>query len=292
MSLECSACHAPGLTPEDFSKLSLEILRLNPQSAQRLKCAACLTAARNPAAQPAAAKPAAQPASVPPAAARPTSKPRPTPAVAAKPASAAPVKAAAAAPQSSDRFTADQAFDLGEAILETSTIAPSEAGSDDDNLEDELAEAGLVGGPEDDGLDDVDPSEDDGLWGSGRGGCAAVVPKAKAAASGLTSAALAQHDQATDKSERRQFNCPHHGTFWNKVLARKPVARCDQCGDASAKYEAIPVEEERGRGFFKCDDCGNAWTSNSACRGLAQYCQAAGCTALDHQKGTFPAQVS
>ena len=112
---------------------------------------------------------------------------------------------------------------------------------------------------------------------------------------GLTCAALAKHEQRTEVVERRQFNCPQHGTFWKKCCARKPVAHCPECKSGTdedgPKYVAIPKEEERGRGLFKCGVCGNQWTSNTACRGLAQYCQGKGCHAIDHQIGTFPHQM-
>jgi hypothetical protein len=100
----------------------------------------------------------------------------------------------------------------------------------------------------------------------------------------LTAEALQQHTRrVTGTVERRQFNCAQHGTFWKKVLERKPVARCKECPPNSARLEAIPKMEERGRGHFICAECGHAWFSNSACRGLAQACTADGCSAYDRQ---------
>ena len=89
---------------------------------------------------------------------------------------------------------ADKAFNLGEAILDTSTIAPSDAGSDDD-LEQELEAAGL------DGVEGFVDLECDVSVGE--------APPAKVdgkAARALTTAALAEHEQRTEVVERRQFN--------------------------------------------------------------------------------------
>ena len=150
--------------------------------------------------------------------------------------------------------------------------------SDDDDFEDDLVAAGLE--------DEDVPTELPDLTDSG---------PASRSSGGLTCAALAKHEQRTEVVERRQFNCPQHGTFWKKCCARKPVAHCPECKSGTdedgPKYVAIPKEEERGRGLFKCGVCGNQWTSNTACRGLAQYCQGKGCHAIDHQIGTFPHQM-
>lgn len=90
-----------------------------------------------------------------------------------------------------------------------------------------------------------------------------------------------------DKSlaTRRQFNCPEHGSWWRKCAPSKAVSKCSECG---IKFDAIPEEEERGRGHYECTECGNVWTSNTACRGLAQYCQVESCTLRDKQVGAFP----
>ena len=101
--------------------------------------------------------------------------------------------------------------------------------------------------------------------------------------------------------ERRQFVCPKHGPFWKQVVAAKPVARCKSCNREEAeadpksqggpKYTAIPKEEERGRGLFRCPSCGHTWTSNTACRGLHQYCQNEHCDAAEREIGAFPAEI-
>ena len=54
-----------------------------------------------------------------------------------------------------------------------------------------------------------------------------------------------------------------------------------EAGGVAPRLEAVPFEEERGRGRFKCGSCGAMWTSNRACRGLGQYCQADGCGAAE-----------
>ena len=263
-TLVCVGCQRQDLTEADFSVLSLHILKLNPNSRNSLRCAPCLSVLRGDEGQQSPRKAAA--------------KGQEVHSVAAARSATAAVASVAATKPSTD-FSADDALDLGEAILETSTIAPSEVGSDDD-LEDDLAAAGL-----DDEEDDV-PFEGPALHD-------VRLPASTALGCGasLTSAALAEHENRTDAIDRRQFNCPKHGTFWRKVIARKPVARCEECGGDGPKYEPIPIEEERGRGLFRCGDCGNQWTSNSACRGLAQYCQGKGCRAFDLQKGTFPHQM-
>ena len=107
----------------------------------------------------------------------------------------------------------------------------------------------------------------------------------------LTEAQLAAHDRKTDALERRQFNCAAHGAFWKQVLARKPVARCPGCRPEQPRLEAVPREEERGRGFFRCGLCANNWTSNSAVRGIAQYCQAPGCDAIEKRHGAMPTHL-
>ena len=66
---------------------------------------------------------------------------------------------------------------------------------------------------------------------------------------------IAERAAATLKTTRRQFVCPDHGSFWKKVPEGGNkrngmcVARCKKCplvGGVGPKYEAIPVEEERG----------------------------------------------
>lgn len=93
----------------------------------------------------------------------------------------------------------------------------------------------------------------------------------------LTEAALRRHDRAMGTMDiRRQFNCAKHGTFWKKVADNnKPVARCRQCS-RSIKLKAIPVDEERGFGTFKCGSCGDEWTSVRSCRGHQQACAKCG----------------
>ena len=254
------------MRPEEFSRLSLEILRLNPNALSRLQCSECLTAARNKVAgQPVVVPPPTPPARVeapapsmserveaPPPAVWPPVRPpaAQAPAPPPPPPTVAAVAAIPAASKPAAEFSAADAFDLGEAILETSTIAPSEVGDEsDDDLEDVLAEVGLVGGEEDDGLDD--PKLAETVWGrasvhalaraNGNGHGPANAPGGRL----LTAEALEKHNQRTDVIERRQFNCAQHGTFWQKVLARKPVARCAACGDNGPKYEPIAVEEVR-----------------------------------------------
>ncbi|KAK7235842.1 prolyl 4-hydroxylase alpha subunit [Aureococcus anophagefferens] len=74
------------------------------------------------------------------------------------------------------------------------------------------------------------------------------------------------------------FNCARHGVFWRKVPARKPVAtrrraaRAAPAGGPAPRLEALPVADECGRGRFECQECGHGWTSNTAHRSLAQYC--------------------
>mmetsp|Transcript_14591 Transcript_14591/g.46844 ORF Transcript_14591/g.46844 Transcript_14591/m.46844 type:complete len:480 (+) Transcript_14591:37-1476(+) len=110
----------------------------------------------------------------------------------------------------------------------------------------------------------------------------------------------AQAQAAPVETVRRQFVCPEHGAYWKKVSASgnkrngEFVARCKKCpvvGGVGLKYVAIPVEEERGKGLFECGECGNVWTSNTACRSLAQYCWAEGCTASDRMQGAYPKEV-
>ena len=63
---------------------------------------------------------------------------------------------------------------------------------------------------------------------------------------------------------------------------------------AASTTEASSVETTskiQGRGLFKCDECGNKWTSPKACSGVAEYCRAMNCTAMDRQKGTFPFRI-
>ena len=124
----------------------------------------------------------------------------------------------------------------------------------------------------------------------------------------LTTDNLTHHDRqlkatasALTTIERRQFVCPKHGPFWKQVVAAKPVARCKSCNREEAeadpksqggpKYTAIPKEEERGRGLFRCPSCGHTWTSNTACRGLHQYCQNEHCDAAEREIGAFPAEI-
>jgi len=69
----------------------------------------------------------------------------------------------------------------------------------------------------------------------------------------LTEDALRRHARVVAQEvERRQFNCAQHGTFWKKVVSRKPVARCKECGPAAVRLDAIPKHEERGRGVCVC----------------------------------------
>ena len=98
--------------------------------------------------------------------------------------------------------------------------------------------------------------------------------------------------QTAEAVERRQFNCAQHGTFWKKVVARKPVARCKECPFANPRLDAIPKHEERGRGHFVCAECGHHWSTNNACRSLAQACTADGCSAYERQLGTLPHKIS
>ena len=119
-----------------------------------------------------------------------------------------------------------------------------------------------------------------------------------AGAAPLTRSRLAQHTKREDSllftaiTERRQFNCPTHGTFWKKTYSNKPVARCKPCnrahgGQGGPKYLAIPVAEERGQGLYECAECAHVWTSNQACRSLQQYCSKGDCAAAEAQRGTW-----
>ena len=110
----------------------------------------------------------------------------------------------------------------------------------------------------------------------------------------------AQTQAQAEPSVRRQFVCPEHGAFWKKVPAAGNkrngacVARCKKCpvvAGVGLKYVAIPVDEERGKGLYHCRECANTWTSNTACRKLAQYCFAEGCTARDHMIGELPSEL-
>jgi hypothetical protein len=90
-------------------------------------------------------------------------------------------------------------------------------------------------------------------------------------------------------TERRQFVCSKHGSFWKKVSSFKPVAACKLCRkqalaenpnaqtltqqELPARLDAIPKDEERGLGYYKCGLCGTSWRSNAAVKGLGQYCQ-------------------
>ena len=112
--------------------------------------------------------------------------------------------------------------------------------------------------------------------------------------------ALEQAQRDEGGHVRRQFVCPEHGAFWKKVPAAGNkrgglcVARCKRCpvvNGAGLKYVAIPVEQERGKGLYTCDECENTWTSNTACRSLQQYCFAEGCTARDRMHGVYPREV-
>ena len=189
MALICASCKRTDLTESDFSVLSLHILKLNPNARSNLRCANCLAGLRgSPPVSPrktAAAAPAT-PAFPPP--------PPPPAAEAVSLAAAKPVSLAAAKPAS--QFSVDDAFDLGSAILETSSIAPSDAGSDDD-LEMELAAAGLDAEEEDIPFEDPRCLIRD---------LAAPDPAAPSAANALTVAALSKHEQRTESIERRQFN--------------------------------------------------------------------------------------
>ena len=106
--------------------------------------------------------------------------------------------------------------------------------------------------------------------------------------------------QPPQPTERRQFVCPEHGSYWKKVPAGGNkmngacVARCKKCpvvNGVGIKYVAIPVEQERGKGLFTCRVCENTWTSNTACRSLSQYCWAEDCTARDDMIGEYPREV-
>ena len=101
--------------------------------------------------------------------------------------------------------------------------------------------------------------------------------------------ALAQSEQP--EAVRRMFVCPEHGFFWKKVAPKRNglcVARCRRCpvvNGVGTRYIAIPAAEERGKGLFECGDCGNVWTSNTACRSLKQYCHAEKCNARKEMRG-------
>ncbi|KAL1519774.1 hypothetical protein AB1Y20_023282 [Prymnesium parvum] len=258
-----------------------------------------------PAAPPAAAAPPPPPAAAapppppaPPAAAPPPPAPPAAPHPPAPPAPPPPPPPPPPAAAEDGQWSDDEAYEpteaelaaaaemdaLGKALLATSRNV-SVAGSAADESEiltlaDSDDEAALLHDDDEEGLppdDDEYPATDDG--------------DDESDAPPLTAAQLAAHDRATDSVERRQFNCVRHGSFWRQVLARKPVARCAGCGAAEPRLEAIPRLEERGRGFFRCEVCSNSWTSNSACRGIGQYCQADGCDALEKRRPTYPSQI-
>ena len=125
-------------------------------------------------------------------------------------------------------------------------------------------------------------SEDDGAL--------ALIP--------LTAENLNAHTRRSTATERRMFVCERHGVFWKKVPVGgnksngQAVAGCSRCGPANTtKLLVLPREEERGKGLFECSECGNVWTSNSACRKLAQYCWAEGCSRAERQEATFPGDI-
>ena len=62
-------------------------------------------------------------------------------------------------------------------------------------------------------------------------------------------------------------------------------------GPLAPRLQAVALEEERGRGRFRCGTCGAQWTSNRACRGLGQLCQAEGCDAAERKELTFPHEI-
>lgn len=158
--------------------------------------------------------------------------------------------------------------------------------------------------------------------GSGNGSSSAAV----AAWGPLTAEALQQRATAERAPERRQFNCEFHGLFWKKVPAHQPVASCKACkalrggvgagsvgaaggsesgniesggggvgssesavlAAAAERLEAVPVAEERGAGTFCCAVCAHIWAARACVRGLAQYCDAPGCTARATHTGSYP----
>lgn len=137
----------------------------------------------------------------------------------------------------------------------------------------------------------------------------------------LTRKGLEQHTRLMrGVPQRRQFNCPTHGVFFKKVLPKtdgRCVARCRRCNGEALKasvaageacepgrrrreatlgprLEAVPLEEERGRGLFVCRSCNGTWTSNRACRSLAQWCSHVGCEAAaarGEAEGELPVEI-
>ncbi|EOD31837.1 hypothetical protein EMIHUDRAFT_231247 [Emiliania huxleyi CCMP1516] len=67
--------------------------------------------------------------------------------------------------------------------------------------------------------------------------------------------------------------------------------RCPVVNGVGTRYIAIPAAEERGKGLFECGDCGNVWTSNTACRSLKQYCHAENCNAREEMRGFLPKEI-
>jgi hypothetical protein len=88
----------------------------------------------------------------------------------------------------------------------------------------------------------------------------------------------------------RQYKCPKHGSFWKKVNAYKPVARCfglpnSYCG---LKFDPLPREEERGEGVFECGECGHKWMDSLAMWDVAQFCPGTVPSADEQADGRVP----
>jgi len=83
--------------------------------------------------------------------------------------------------------------------------------------------------------------------------------------------------------ERRQFNCPdcpRHGrgphVFFKRVPKMRPVCKCPKCKRATRgkcnRLFAVPRDEERGYGLYRCDRCNDKWGSSRAVGGIGQEC--------------------
>ena len=201
-------------------------------------------------------------------------------------------------PEAVKLFSVDSQEDVLSPILVPNVISDSE-GSDGEEFV-------LVPSPKSGGTSSYGSSSvDTGTWGP------------------PTVEALQQRAAAERVPERRQFNCEFHGLFWKKVPANKPVASCKDCkalrggvggdklggvasiitdatsetatgvggGAVVERLEAVPKTEERGSGTFCCVLCSHTWVASTCVRGLAQYCDAPGCTARATQTGTYPVNL-
>jgi hypothetical protein len=104
----------------------------------------------------------------------------------------------------------------------------------------------------------------------------------------MTAINLARHDHLTAEYERRQFNCPDHPspyTFFKQVPRHKPFIKCPACkatkGKRVPRLHPVPMNEEKGYGFFKCKHCSRKWGSSRACGNCGQFCDTPGCPGIE-----------